>query len=217
MRTLHSGGGTIAVVCGAALCVAAAAAGRPAAAQRGGARPSSVERRVEQLNRQGEQYERDKLRRDLEGGEAADDPRERKRSQAVAAQVREDFEHLQAAYNRIVLAMASKEGFQEQSIMPDLAEIKKCSTRLKGNLALPRPKGEGHKEPREAAAQPARLEESLMVLRRHIYSFVTNPLFEAPGVLDVEQATKAGRDLDRIIELSEELRKGADRAKKSEH
>lgn len=216
MRSLHAGGKVIAVACCAALCVVCAPGGR-VAAQRGGARPSSVERRVEQLNRQGEQYERDKLRRDLEGGEPGADPRERKRSQVAAAQVREDFEHLQAAYNRIVLAMAAKEGLDEESILPALDEIKKCSSRLKGNLALPRPKGDGDNRDAREAPPPARLEESLMVLRKHIYSFVTNPLFEAPGVLDVEQATKAGRDLDRIIELSDGLRKSADRVKKDDH
>jgi hypothetical protein len=51
------------------------------------------------------------------------------------------------------------------------------------------------------------LEESLLKLRKHIYSFVTNPLFEAAPALDVKQADRAGRDLDSILELSEAIRR----------
>jgi hypothetical protein len=53
-----------------------------------------------------------------------------------------------------------------------------------------------------------------MTLRKHIYDFVTNPLFESPGVLDLEQGRKASRDLDRIIELSESITKSVDTLKK---
>jgi hypothetical protein len=53
-----------------------------------------------------------------------------------------------------------------------------------------------------------------MTLRKHIYDFVTNPLFESQGVLDLEQGRKASRDLDRIIELSESITKSGDKLKK---
>lgn len=58
------------------------------------------------------------------------------------------------------------------------------------------------------------IEESLMSLRKHIYDFVTNPLFESRGVLDLEQGRKAGRDLDWIIELSGSITKSGDKLKK---
>jgi hypothetical protein len=60
-------------------------------------------------------------------------------------------------------------------------------------------------------ANNEQIEESLMTLRKHIYKFVTNPLFESQGVLDLEQGRKAVRDLDRIIELSESIRKSISR------
>jgi len=59
------------------------------------------------------------------------------------------------------------------------------------------------------------LEESLLTLRKYIYSFVTNPLFESAAVLDVVRAGKARRDLDEIIELSKSIRKSGDRLKKA--
>jgi hypothetical protein len=59
--------------------------------------------------------------------------------------------------------------------------------------------------------------EPLLMLRRYVYSFVTNPLFESKGVLDVRQAKKAGQDLDMIIELSESIKKESDKLKKAAH
>lgn len=172
---------------------------------------TSVGRRIEQLNRQGEQYERDKLGREIKG--EANKPDERRRAQALAAQVRQDFEKLQAGYNHIVLAMASKDGFNYDSISGVVAEIKKCSTRLKDNLALPLPKDDKDQDVGSEVVT-GQTEEQLMALRKHIYSFLTNPLFESPEVLNVEQAGKASRNLDGIIELSKSLGKSTDKLKK---
>ena len=127
-----------------------------------------------------------------------------RRAQELAEQVRHDFEGLQAAYNDIVLAMSPKGSHDLDSILDSVGEVKKCAARLRTNLALPRAKDEEHKAQTEAA----RTEDSLLLLRKHIYSFVTNPLFEAAPVLNVEQAGKAARDLEMILELSESIRRG---------
>jgi hypothetical protein len=131
----------------------------------------------------------------------------------VAEQVERDFEGLQAGYNKIVLAMASKERLDMEEVLESVAEVRKRAARLRENLALPRPVEDGEKgrpgvTGKEDRAGDAPVEELLALLRKHIYSFVTNPLFEAAPVLDVEQARKAGRDLDMILELSERLRGG---------
>ena len=41
-------------------------------------------------------------------------------------------------------------------------------------------------------------------------SFVTNPYFKNPRVVDNELLSQAGRDLETIIELSRSIRKSAD-------
>lgn len=200
---LRSGGAR-----GAALCCAAsfllAASPAPSLAQRGGPGATAAGRRTDTLNRQGEQYERDRLSR--EGRGAADAPGERRPARDVAGEVRHDFEGLQAAYNKIVLAMAPNGSHDPDSILDSVNEVKKCATRLRSNLALPRAEDKGDKA-RDDAAEPP-MEEALRMLRKHIYSFVTNPLFESAPVLNVEQAGKAGRDLDMILELSESIRRG---------
>ena len=202
MKNFRGGGIGIRVLAGAASCLLAASA-VPARAQ-GGSRARSAERRVDTLNRQGEQYERDGLGRGRAG--TADDAGGRRRAEDITAQVKRDFEGLQAGYNKIVIAMASGERADPDSILDSVAEVERCAARLRSNLALPRAKGgKGEKRRGESGAAPA--EEPLLALRKHIYSFVTNPLFESPSVLDVEQAGKAGRDLDMILELSERIKR----------
>src|SRR5205807_1125107 len=121
-------------------------------------------------------------------------PADRKRVQEVAEQIKHDFDGLQESHNQLVLFMASKEGLSRQydSIFRAVAQIKKYSTRLKTNLALPKQQ----QEKARVGVNNDQIEVSLITLRQHIYDFVTNPLFESVGVLDLEQGRKAARDLD---------------------
>jgi hypothetical protein len=215
MKEIYAKAKTVAVSIAAAVsCVAALmATADTAIAQGGNSRgtpPTSVERRQDLSNRQATDYEIEKASRDLKG--RPEKPADRRRAQEIAEQIKHDFEGLQQSHNQIVLFMADKEGLNRQhdSVFRAVAEIKKYSTRLKTNLALPKPQ----QEKTRVEVNNAPVEESLMTLRKHIYDFVTNPLFESPGVLDLEQGRKAGSDLDRIIELSESITKSGDKLKK---
>lgn len=192
----------------AALCFLAATAGS-AFAQGGDRRPSPVERREDLSNRQAAEYEIERSSRELK--KPRDTPSDRKRAQELAEQIKHDFVGLQESHNQIVLFMADKEGLNRNhdSVFRAVAEIKKYATRLKTNLALPKPQQEKARDD----GNNEQIEGSLMTLRKHIYNFVTNPLFETPGVLDLEQGRKAGLDLDRIIELSESITKSVDKLK----
>jgi hypothetical protein len=178
-------------------------------------RPISVERREEQLNRQIMEDARDDLNRELKGGKSKSG--ERIKAQKLE-QVKKDFEELQAGYNRIVLAIASKQNLYNDSIFAAVAEINKSAVRLKENLALPHPKPGEEKAAEQSDAELTEIKKSLLTLEKHIYSFVTNPLFEMPNVLELELAGKAGRDLDRIIELSGNIKKNGEKlAKPDKH
>ncbi len=169
--------------------------------------PGSIQRRVDRLSRQGEQFERDNLGREVNRSE-------RRRPHALLADVRKDLETLQADYNKIVLAMAANKSADDDQILHAVGEINACAARLKHNLALPQPADDKSKalEPTTASQST---EPALMSLRKHIYNFVMNPLFESPAVLDVEQAKNASRDLDKIIEVSELISKHHGRRKSS--
>lgn len=202
MKNFHAGGVSRAVLICAASFLLAVPTGT-ALAQRGGPGAAAAGRRTDTLNRQGEQYERDKLSRGSESPTVA--AGDRRRAQEVTEQVKHDFEGLQTAYNKIVLAMRPEGSHDLDSILDSVGEVKKCAARLRANLALPRAKDEAHKA--RSAADAAPLDNSLLMLRKHIYSFVTNPLFEAAPVLNVEHAGKAGRDLDMILELSDSIKR----------
>ena len=210
MKAHHTVGKATVILIGALACLAAATAD-PVYAQAGGSRPTPVERRIDQANRDGEEYERDSLNRELKG--VGDKPVDRRRAQTAAAQVTQDFENLQVRYNQIVLAMASRQDLNQDSILGAVAEVNRCATRLKLNLALPRPKSD---EDQQAKSDPGlgQVEEPLLILTKRIYSFVTNPLFETPAVLNVKHVGRARRDLDAIIELSESIGKGGDKLKR---
>ena len=50
------------------------------------------------------------------------------------------------------------------------------------------------------------LQAGLLALDRCIMSFVANPLFKQPNVVDAQLASKARRDLNLIIRLSKQLK-----------
>jgi hypothetical protein len=127
-------------------------------------------------------------------------------------EVEKDFKQLQEGYNTIVLVMAAKTPLIYPSVSEAINEIAKCSVRLKQNLALPNQNDRAEKG-QEAEPASGKIEEELMTLRNHIYSFVTNPLFESHGVLNIEQAKAASGDLDKIIVLSKTIKRNGDRAK----
>jgi hypothetical protein len=182
----------------------------PAYAQSGGSRPTAIERRVEHTNRETTEYERDRLNRELkEGGNKEGD---RRRDQGAVIQVKQDFENLQARYNQIELAIASKQDLHQDSIMSAVAEINRSASRLKVNLALPRPKDDEDREAKSAVALE-QTDEALLMLTKRIYSFVTNPLFEASAALNVKHVGNARRDLDGIIEISERIVKAGNKPK----
>ena len=172
-------------------------------------RPSyPVGRRVEEMNRQVGQYERDEKQRDING--KIETTTDRKRSQTTVAQVKEDFERLQEIYNQLVVAMSTKKPLDDAFVSESLTGINKCSTRLKTNLALPQPKDKVQEKP---SSNEAELQTSLTILLNHISRFVTNPMFESSGVLDVKLSTQASRDLEEIIHQSNTIRKRTERVK----
>lgn len=169
------------------------------APKQGSSRPSPIDRRVEHMGRQGEQYQRDTLR----GPDGkTQKPAQRQATQAAIAEVKHDFERLQESYNQIVLAMSGSGALEHKPISDATAEIKKCAVRLKKNLALPAPENKvGGEE--TASLKEEEIKPSLRRLCLHIANFVMNPAFETLTVVDVEQSSKAGKDLEEIIRLSD--------------
>ena len=173
----------------------------PSAEQSTNPRISGAVRRADRMQRQNEEYERDRLERELANG--PERPRARK-NEADAVQAKQDFEKLQNNYNRIVLAMASRESIQREAVLADVAEIRKAAARLKTRLALP-----VIAEVEEKAEQSVKpvFPDAILKLSQHVYDFLTNPLFDSPAAYKVDEAKKASVDLEKIIKVSEAIGK----------
>ena len=111
-------------------------------------------------------------------------------------------------------AAATNERLNYNSIIENVAEVKKRSSRLRTNLALPeegnKDKGADFKDAEKAELQPG-----LAALNKLLDSFLHNPIFKATGAIDQQLAAKARGDLEDIIVLSEKLRKNADKRSKT--
>lgn len=202
MRNFFDARVSIAAAAGAASCLLLLSPAE-ARAQGASSRVRMTERRVETMRRQAGQYERDHPNH--EG--AAADPRDRKRAQELERQIRQDFEGLQAGYNKIVLATAAGARPDAETIPNAVAEVRERAARLRVNLALPKAKEGAGRKAQAVPPEPKQAEPPLTALLKHIYSFVTNPLFEAPSALNVGQAERAARDLDMIVVLSDGIRR----------
>ncbi|HYG79596.1 MAG TPA: hypothetical protein VD861_04370 [Pyrinomonadaceae bacterium] len=187
----------------------------PVLAQRS-SRSSGMERRSEEMNRRRDQLEREMLLRGVEAKSESEKADEKPAPQTVS-QVKHDFERIQAIYNELVRALASNKPLDYGFVSDAAAEIKKCSSRLKSHLALPSSEEDVKREKRQEEASDDRIQPELLLLTTHIRSFVTNPLFETSGVIDIKLSTLASHDLKKIIELSDHIRKRADKLNKPGH
>ena len=140
------------------------------------------------------------------------------------AEIREDYERVQVANNDIRRAAAAQPAPDYKRVAALGAEIKKRAARLKENLGFTAPAGEGDAGKNDAKARAAtapadegaRVKDSLSALDRHIVSFVTNPLFQSLDLkVDAALAARAARDLERIIALGSDIKRGAERLHKA--
>ncbi|HYP50134.1 MAG TPA: hypothetical protein VEQ34_04275 [Pyrinomonadaceae bacterium] len=211
MRNNRAGFQKIAVLSRAATCLLLTTA-READAQR---TLYPVDRRIEQIICQNQDFERDKMNREMKGD--ARKPENAKRTQAIKAQIKEDLEGIQAAYNEIVTHLQSGKELNRDFVTQEASKVKKYADRLKTNLMLPEPESEKTGEIKteiKPEEKPETAKQSLLTLCQHIYKFVTNPIFDAPTGLRVDLAAKARDELEKIIRISEKIEKGAESAKK---
>ncbi len=132
----------------------------------------------------------------------------KKEQVSLFAQIREDFTRLQVVNNEMMQTVFVKKNVDRKSIAATTAEINKRATRLSENLVLPRLDDKAKNQKRDDAGNDSGLQAGLLKLDRCIMSFIGNPLFKQPDVVDAQLALKARRDLDLIIRLSKQLKTG---------
>jgi hypothetical protein len=172
--------------------------------------PPVLERREAEMAREREARQREELRQGL--GRRSARVVNLRYVQAVILQVKQDFERIQIARNEIVRTIDNRLDYKFVSEVT--GEIKKRAGRLEENLFLPEPEENENRGVREVELNEAQIRVALLLLCDRIESFVKSPIFETPGVLDVQHSTKASSDLESILKLSASVRKSAERQKK---
>jgi hypothetical protein len=143
---------------------------------------------------------------------------EQRRLQAIIEQTKQDFDRIQVLNRELVntTSAAPADAVNYRTLTDMTSEIRKRARRLKDNISLPPPADE--KEPLakiESDLDREEMKAALKMLSARIVSFTTNPLFQTTNMIDARLGAKASRDLDVIIELSNNIKKSAEKLGKS--
>lgn len=130
----------------------------------------------------------------------------KKEQVSLFAQIREDFTRLQVINNEMMQTVFVKRNIDRKLIVKTTSEINKRASRLSENLVLPRIDDKASVQKPDDTRNDRSLEARLLALDHCIMSFIANPLFKQPNVVDSQNALKARSDLNLIVRLSEELK-----------
>jgi hypothetical protein len=157
---------------------------------------------------------RDEQRREMQmRGTGISSPRADERSvKAAAEQLNEDFKRIQVIRNDIAHALKVEGVLDYKRVSGQAAEVRKRALRMQTYLAL-RDKGADERggATRADAGGDGDVKEALVKLCKRIDSFVANPRFTSPDVVDVDATARARRDILEIIALSGEIKSDAER------
>jgi hypothetical protein len=139
----------------------------------------------------------------------------RRDPKVVAAELQEDFEHIQLVNNDLAQAASNSAPLNLEFVVKSSAELVQHSKRLQENLGHPEPE-KGSEQPKlEPVTDVNQLKRSLANLDTVISEFVHNPLFTNPSTRDAELFVKARRGLAQIITLSEHIKKNTEELSKA--
>jgi hypothetical protein len=155
---------------------------------------------------------RDEQRREMQlRGTGTSSPRADERSvKAAAEQLNEDFKRIQIIRNDIAHALKVEGVLDYKRVSGQAAEVRKRALRMQTYLAL-RDKGADERGVAARSDADADVKDALVKLCKRIDSFVANPRFTSPDVVDVDATVRARRDLLEIIALSGKIKSGAER------
>jgi hypothetical protein len=123
--------------------------------------------------------------------------------------VEQDFEQLQLANYSLAGAAEQGVALDYELIRKQAEEVRKRASRLKVYLSLPKVE-EGQAQVKGLDVQtPEGLRSAVASLDALVNAFAWNPVFRKSDVVDLEQSSKASRDLASVISLSERIRRRA--------
>jgi hypothetical protein len=127
------------------------------------------------------------------------------------AQIREDYVRLQVVNKDLSKAASQTDALDLKEVAKSVAEIRRRAERLLENLALPElQEGAARSKPNDIEREE-QLKASLLALGQLVERFVRNPIFREVNVIDAQASTRARRDLQSIITISERLRRESEK------
>jgi hypothetical protein len=136
-------------------------------------------------------------------------PKTEKARRPTYKEVAEDFQQLQIRNYNLAGVLEPGAQFDYRVIEAEAGEVRHRAGRLKYALALPYAKEEAEAKRVEEALTPERMKSAIASLDKLVNSFAWNPVFHNPDVLDAENSSKAGRELEDILRLSEQIKNSA--------
>jgi hypothetical protein len=140
-------------------------------------------------------------------------PSQRRDSSLAYTQIREDYKQLQIVNNDLAKSVDAGGALDLKYIEKSISEIKKRAVRLKENLMLPEAQKAPERPRPEIAVDAKRMKTSLVMLDNLVMGFINNSIFDQTKTVDLQQATKARRDLDEIIVMSDQIKKCGEKLK----
>jgi hypothetical protein len=171
----------------------------------------------------GEVRERQQREAQLRSGEMVRGTKttDRRATEIAAEQLRDDFKNIQILRNKLVRHLKSDKPLDYKFIASETGEINKRAGRLKTHLLRVAPESEKTGAEKREAEQSLEIADSemtgaLVKMCRRIDSFTESPVFKTLDVIDLKESDKAGRDLRDIIQLSEGIKRAAEKLNKTE-
>ena len=125
-------------------------------------------------------------------------------------EVAEEFKQLQLVNYSLAGVADPKAALDYARVRKESAEVRKRAARLKSYLSLPEVEESQEQDDAAEIQTPEALRSAVRRLDALVNSFAWNPVFQKPDVVDLEQSSKASRDLAAILGLSERIRKSAE-------
>jgi len=141
-------------------------------------------------------------------------PSNGKKLQALADQVEQDFGRILVLHNEIARAISGAKSLDYVFVSDAATEIRKRAIRLQATLVL-KPEVSEQTAEKQIALNDVQVKDALITLCKQIKSFVTNPVIENPGTVNVEQLNKSRQDLRRVVELSFSIKRTAEKLAKT--
>lgn len=136
--------------------------------------------------------------------------KDRRRLEALMAQIEEDFNRMLSLHNEIVRSLDSTKPLDYHFVSEATGEIHKRAASIQTNINLTPASEEIKPADLPPNTNEVEMKDALVKLCKQIRSFVTNPVIEQPNLIDADKLAAAKRDLESVIQLSTHLKRDAD-------